>query len=213
MDGALARTTSTFGAGHTLEFAATFSGNAHQHGGLGEDFNNGVWAKFSTFGGGGLYARTANGLGSIDTFIPGTWTGASHVFRIERQPTVVNYFIDGVQVASHVMGIANPLRLAFSDFTTGGGSVRVEWVRLKPYVTPGTFTSRIFDAGTVVTWDNMDWSLTTPTGTTIALSVPWAIRRFQTGRGPTGCRERNRGRRWAAPPVICSIGQFLPPRI
>jgi VCBS repeat-containing protein len=40
-----------------------------------------------------------------------------------------------------------------------------------PYQSSGSFDSRIFDAGSTVSWDTLDWQAQTPTGTTLAMSV------------------------------------------
>ena len=87
VDGAAVGRRSTFAAGRTLEFAATFSGAAHQHVGFGVDFNSQPWAMFSTAGGGGLFART-NGT---STQIAGNWLGSPHRFRIEWTSTGATY--------------------------------------------------------------------------------------------------------------------------
>ena len=166
--------TSTFAAGRTLEFAATFSGAAHQHVGFGVDFNSQPWAMFSTAGGGGLFART-NGT---STQIAGNWFGSPHLFRIEWTTTGATYFIDGQQVASQAVGIATPMRPLVSDFDLGGGNIVLNWLRMSPYSATGTFTSRVLDAGAVAAWGAATWNADVPTGTALGMSV-------RTGNSPT----------------------------
>src|SRR5262249_38289991 len=48
VDGALAGTSALFGRGRSLEFVATFTGDAFQHAGLGTDLSAAPWAIFST---------------------------------------------------------------------------------------------------------------------------------------------------------------------
>ena len=170
VDGAAAHTVANFAPAHRLEFVGTFSGNAHQHGGFA-DFVTNKWAMFSTFTGDGLYARTTGAPGNADTLIPGNWFGAPHLFRIEWNASNVVYSIDGVPVASHDIVVGSNLAPTFSDFNAGAGSVVVDWVRLGPYGTSGTFSSRVFDAGAAVTWDSALWNATTPSGTNVAISV------------------------------------------
>ena len=49
-------------AGQSIEFVATFSNDLYEHAGFGITFNETPWAMFSTAGGGGLYARTNDGV-------------------------------------------------------------------------------------------------------------------------------------------------------
>src|SRR5205814_9998016 len=98
LNGAAVSSTATYGPGASLQFVTTFSGDAWQHVGL---MGSSSFALFSTFGGGSLYARTSGPGGATDSPLAGNWLGASHLFRIDWNSGSVNYFIDGVQVASH----------------------------------------------------------------------------------------------------------------
>jgi hypothetical protein len=164
--------------GTSLEFVATFSGQANQHIGFGggnhapptEIYNTPIWAMFSTQAGGVLRART-NGPAAVDVTIPGSWLGAPHLFRIDWGAGTVDFFIDGALVHSQSVVIAGPMRPAASDLNFGGGTVTVDWMRLTPHVTPGAFTSRVHDAGGPATWDEMTWTATVPAGTGLSLFV------------------------------------------
>src|SRR5262249_5024250 len=105
VDGARAGTTALYGPGRSLEFVATFSGDAYEHVGFGVDYNSSPWAMFSTGTGGALYARTS-GATATDTVIPGSWLGSPHRFRIDWTATGVTYWIDGNQVATHPIAIS-----------------------------------------------------------------------------------------------------------
>jgi hypothetical protein len=180
IDGALLATGTYFGAGRALEFVATFNGSApFQHIGLGTDLNSAPWAIFSTgFLGGTLYARTNSGGGQIDTPIAGNWLGAPHRYRIEWTTTSVIYSIDGTQVAAHNLTLSGNLRPILSDASPGSGNLRADWLRLSPYASSGTFTSRVFDSGGAATWGTVAWSDEVPSGTSLVLSV-------RTGNTPT----------------------------
>jgi methionine-rich copper-binding protein CopC len=173
LDGDMAGTSAlyTLGQGRSLEFMANFSGDAFQHIGLGTTLNGAPWAIFSTGSGGGLYARTNSGASSTDTLIPGNWLGALHDFRIDWTPTSVVYWIDGTQVASHSIAITTSMRPLADDNSVGGGIVTVDWMRLTPYASSGTYLSRIFDAGSAVTWTDAQWASVVPTGASLAVSV------------------------------------------
>ncbi len=162
----------TRGTGRVVEFAATFSGDNEQHAGWGNTFTSAPWAIFSSRVGGGLYVRTAvNSFTEIDTLIPGEWFGASHVFRIEWLPNNVIYWIDGVQVASHALNITANMRPVFQDTLWEGTTLNVDWVRMTPHTTPGTFTSRVLDAGASRAWTTATWEAGLPTGTAVTVSV------------------------------------------
>src|SRR5262245_8343525 len=114
--GARAATDGFYGPGRAIEFSATFSGAPYEHLGLGVTFNEPLWAIFSSGPGDALYARTNNGVGAVDTPIPGAWFGAPHRFRIEWTATSVTYAVDGVVVAAHTGAIADSMRPIASDF-------------------------------------------------------------------------------------------------
>jgi hypothetical protein len=173
LDGVRAGTTGLYsvGQGRSLEFTATFSGDAYQHAGFGVDFNSAPWATFSTGSGGALYARTSSGSSSIDTLLSGNWLGSPHDFRIDWLPTVVNYWIDGTLVATHNVAITANMRPLADDNNVGGGTLSVDWMRLTPYSSSGSYLSRVFDAGQVATWLDAQWAATLPSGASLAVSV------------------------------------------
>ena len=82
----------------------------------------------------------------------------------------MNYSIDGVLVASHAVPIGSLMRpIAASDFNPVGGNIVVNWIRLTPYSTTGSFVSRVFDAQSAVDWATITWQSLTPSGTSIAI--------------------------------------------
>jgi uncharacterized membrane protein len=179
--GAHVGTSATFARGRSLEFVATFSGNAYQGVGFGIDFNSAPWAMFSTNVGGALYAQTnttATGT-STDTLLPGNWIGAPHRFRIDWNQNSVVYWIDGTQVIGHAITLTDVMRPLVSDYNGGGGKVTVDWLRMTPYAASATFTSRVMVAPSAVSWGTVLWtSDTSGAGTSLAISV-------RTGNTPT----------------------------
>jgi hypothetical protein len=192
LDGAQAQTTSGIAAGQSLQFTATFGGAPEQHVGLASNLTNGPWAIFSTgAAGNALYARTfVNGV-ATDTLLSGSFlVGAPHQFRIDWTTTSIKYWIDGVLAVSHAATIAVPMSLVASDGTYGtgniieviqtdegtttitvGSNINVNWMRVAPYGTFGTYTSQIVDAGTQVTWGSLVSSSAAPASTSLALAV------------------------------------------
>ncbi len=164
LDGALLGSDPLYTPGQSIEFSATFSTDTWEHAGfavtLGE---NTPWAIFSTASGGGLYARSNDGIVPTDTLIPGSWLGTPHRYRIDWTSSAVTFFIDGTQVANHAKAIAANMRPVFSDLNVGGGTLNVDWVRLAPYASTGTFTSRVLDAGSEIVWSLAEWTAQVPT--------------------------------------------------
>ncbi len=63
------------------------------------------------------------------------------------------------------------LRPAASDSNTSG-SLSVDWMRMTPYASPGTFLSRIHDAGSpAANWGTLSYVADVPSGTTLGLEV------------------------------------------
>ena len=170
VDGALLATDSFFGPGRALEFSAAIDGEAFQHAGLGTDLNDVPWALISSFGGNaGLFARTHNGT-ATDTPI-GASTGQMHRYRIEWTASGLAYYADGSLVATHPTTIGADMRPVVSDIFVNTSTVRVDWLRLSPYASSGTFTSRVLGDGSQGEWGNLSADLVTPAGTSVALSV------------------------------------------
>ena len=158
--GAMASTEATFAPGRSLEFVATFGLAAFQHVGFSDNFQN-RWAMFSTKESttGQLYTRTREGgveqVKAIGT--PGQYTGSPHRYRIQWEAGQVLYFIDGNLVQTDIAVLASGLNAGASDYNSVGPELSVDWLHVSPYSTPGTFTSRVFDAGQAVNWGAITW--------------------------------------------------------
>ncbi|HEY6865850.1 MAG TPA: FlgD immunoglobulin-like domain containing protein, partial [Candidatus Eisenbacteria bacterium] len=57
------------------------------------------------------------------------------------------------------------------DYFYDATSLTVDWMRMTPYVTTGTFTSRVFDALASTDWGVASWSADLPAGASAAMSV------------------------------------------
>lgn len=173
VDGARASTNATFGEGHSLDCVATFGAETFQHVGFSDNFaSDNMWAIFSTYNTTNqIFARTNDGSSAINTPITGSFIGSSHRYRIDWGPSDVTFLIDGNLVATHNVTFGAAMRPIASDFTTGAPDLSVDWVHLSPYASPGTFFSRVFDAGEPVGWDALSWHAVMPASTTLTLSV------------------------------------------
>jgi hypothetical protein len=164
---ALAGSSTLLDPGHSLDFVATFQGFANEHVGFATDLNDFPFAIFSIpwFAPGTLYARTNGEV----TALPGVALGVPHAFRIEWSATAVNYYVDGALVAQHG-GNAAQLRPVASTASTDS-LLRVDSMLMTPYTSPGTFTSRVFDAFSISAWGAATWDTTTLAGTSVVVRV------------------------------------------
>jgi LPXTG-site transpeptidase (sortase) family protein len=160
--------TSDFGPGHSLEFVATFGADDYQLAGFVGNINwNDYWAAFGTAGSTNQVNITLSG----GTIVPiGNLVGAPHRYRIDRVGDVFTFYVDGVQVGSPA-GYTPPgvgsMRVGVIDDEYDGNPLRVDWVRVAPYASPCTFTSRVFDAGLSADWLSLTWTGNAPTDTTV----------------------------------------------
>jgi len=172
--------------GMALEFTATFTGDPYQHSGLGQTLESSFepMALFSTSwtdanggfqSGSNLGVRTydgSSGNGETRTTLGTTLLNAPHRYRIEWLPAEIVYSVDGAEVARHAVSITAPMRpVAASDFNAFSGRVVVDWVRHTPYVSAGSFISRVFDGTTGINWENISWVADTPAGTSVVISI------------------------------------------
>ena len=149
VDGARVFSTNIFYTpGRALEFYGTFGAQAYQHMGFGQSFATveyESWAMFSTLGTtNSLYARTNNNGVTVDALIPGSWIGLTSPVpdRMEGLSACFSTLTVDL-VNTQIVSIPTGMRPGFSDYTMGGPSVQVSWMRVTPYAATGTFTSRI----------------------------------------------------------------------
>jgi hypothetical protein len=163
--------------GRSLEFVATFTGDAFQHAGLAVSLASGSeqWAIFSTLQGGSLHVRTNNGQqgGSSDVFLGSSFMGQPHRYRIDwHADGSVSYYIDDIHRHTSPILLSGPMRpVAASDFNALGGAIFVDWIRLSPYAGAATFHSRVFDAQETVAWNSIVWSARTNASSTVEIAV------------------------------------------
>ena len=150
-----------------------------------------------------FFARTNSGFGSFDTALDVGLLGSPHRYRIDWTASSVTYSVDGLQVASHAAGIAGPMRpIAASDLNAFGGNIVVNWIRMSPYAPSAYFLSRVFDAAGQVNWHSVYWTGTTPSGTSLAISV-------RTGNTPTPDGSWTAFQPIAAPGAFSALSQYI----
>ncbi len=156
VDGARINTAALYGPGRSVEFVATFGAANNQHAGFAVDFNAPPWAMFSTMGSTDtLFARTSAG-GDISLGVG--YVGAPHRYRVDWGAGSITFFIDGTLVSTHGVAMGASMRPIASDFIVGGAAISLNWMRMTPYAASGSFTSRVFDAGTTVDWGAATWA-------------------------------------------------------
>ena len=188
IDGADFGTTATYGPGTSVEAMATFGGATFQHVGFGSSYQGttgDTWAMISTgSSGGSLFARTWNGVGAwtteTSTPIPNSaaMLGTPHRFQVDWKSESIDYYVDGVLVATHNIAISNPMHVMPSDSTIGDATVTLNWLHVTPYASSGTFLSRVFDLTGTVTSGTIAWDAEVPSNTILELNI-------RTGNTPT----------------------------
>jgi hypothetical protein len=146
LNGSRVGTSDVYAGPRTLEFVATFTSSAWQHVGFAsKDFTgHGNWIIFSTYTGGRLLARTGTGARNIHTSLGSGPLWEPHVYRIEWTATATRFYIDGVLVATHLVSFGPTARVLASDYSSGGGTLRVDEVWLTPDTAPGCGTPQAF---------------------------------------------------------------------
>jgi len=123
-----------------------------------------------------LIVRARDGDGPMaDVDIPDPDKTRFHVFRIEWEPEVTRYYIDGALQATILSSTQVVTSWVFLYHQTpsfyGSTPTDIDWVRAGQYVGSGTYTSCPQDVGQKVRWDTLAWDATVPSTTTLAFRV------------------------------------------
>ncbi|HET7897932.1 MAG TPA: fibronectin type III domain-containing protein, partial [Flavisolibacter sp.] len=116
-----------------------------------------------------LYARASNNT-SVSL---GNILGSPHRYLIKWNASNFEFYVDGstTPVATINFTVNQNMYLQISDLSNTDGTLAVDWLRVKPYASAGSFTSRIFDYGSATDWGLISWTATQPAGTGITVSV------------------------------------------
>ena len=182
VDGAMARGTTTYAPGSSLEFTATFAAydgtgnNKHEHIGFAsstDPLNVAPWAIFSTgWTGATLQARVWAGGPFMDVPLPGSYLGVSHRYRIDWNADGFDFLVDGAPVHHEPTTIASPMVVAASDLHPNTAKLALDWARVAPYNASGSYESPILDAGADgSSWHEIVWHATTPAATALGIRV------------------------------------------
>ena len=140
-------TNSSFGPGASLEFVATYNLAVFQNIGFSIDqpFNGAPWITIgqAKFADGNLYARFSDGttinLGS-------NLLGSPHQYRIQWNANNFTFYVDGNSTPAATINatLTSAMYVQISDVQSNDGSLSVDWIRISPFVSSGTYTSRVF---------------------------------------------------------------------
>ena len=137
-----------------LEFTATFRPVNNQAVGFGNDLSDYPYAVFTTGGSGEPFIdvrderreprrrRSTRRCPNVSLERP-----APLPDRVDADARS-SYYVDGALVATHAMrDRPGQMRPVISDYGLFGAAMKVDWLRMSPYATTGTFTSRVLDSG------------------------------------------------------------------
>ncbi|MBL7741152.1 MAG: DUF4082 domain-containing protein, partial [Chitinophagaceae bacterium] len=169
VSGARAFSANSYGPGTMLDFIATFNLGSFQMAGYTNDqaFDSGPWVMIGQGSAdGNLYLRSSQ---SDNINLGSGLLGAPHRYIIKWNANNFEVYIDGntTPAATLSMTVASNMYIQISDFPAAEGALSVSRARIIPYASSGTFTSRVFDAGTVKPWGAMIWNSSIPSGTTL----------------------------------------------
>jgi phosphodiesterase/alkaline phosphatase D-like protein len=170
VDGGHTYTETSFGPGRSLEFVATYRAGNYQNIGFSADgaFSS-PWVVIGMGGAtDGVYARTHAGT---ETRLSTTTLGSPHLYRIDWNAGNFVFYVDGNQLTTVTLNVTSNMVVQVSDLNVGGNALSLDWVRVGPYPSPGTFTSRVFDHAGPTDWSTMTWNASTPANTGVSVSV------------------------------------------
>lgn len=149
----------TLNGGGSLEAEVSFSGYPDQWVGLVADCGLSKSITFSIDSSRKLNAVNTVGDNKIVTPIPGNWFDAPHRFRIDWDPGLTLFGVDGRTIAEHRIQLHEPLCPTIANLGAGP-ALHVSWLRTSNFALSGTFTSIVHDMGTSSFWGHA--TLTSP---------------------------------------------------
>jgi hypothetical protein len=102
-----------------------------------------------------------------------TW----HVIEIAWEENQIRFAIDGTLQSTQNVSIPGPLYifLSVADSTPAEAAVRADWISIEGYSTddnrPGRYTSTVYDAGWLTTWESLSWAGSQPPGTSVSFEA------------------------------------------
>ena len=116
----------------------------------------------------GVYARTNTGYNIL---LSTSLLNSYHRYKINWNTSNFTIYVDGTLSATIPVTINSSMYFHASDSLSNTTSLSTDWVRISPYATNSTFTSRVIDAGSTTYWKYASWNSILPAGTSITISV------------------------------------------
>ena len=192
VNGWWARATLLGAAPRAVEFVGTFSGDTFQNAGLGQtlEFGNETWAMFGIAGTAGMLNARINAAGTIIDFAAGGWIPRCPAPLSDRVGRQQRALPGGWRAGAYVYGtLSGTMRPIASDFGAGGGALAIDWMRMSPYPAAGSFTSRVFDAGSTVGWQQLTADELHPVNTSVGFEVRSGNVACPMAAGAASCRS------------------------
>ena len=166
--------TASYGPGTSIEFVATFTAGNFQNVGFSADGNfNSPWVTIGRRdqAGTGLYARSE--LNGTELLLGNDLLNSPHLYKIVWNATNFQFYVDGILLQTWTQTISTQMILQVSDyfFETVGPILSVDCMRVIPYVSTGTFTSRVYDGLYPKNWGVISWNSDVPAETSLSVSV------------------------------------------
>ena len=166
---------SSFPPGSSIEFEAIYNSGVFQNVGFSLDqaFNDPPWVTIGQgfAADGNLYARAS--FDNTQISLGSGLLGSPHLFKIKWNATNFEFYVDNSPTPNATINfpVTNNLYIQISDVQNFDGALSVKWIRVSPYASSGSFTSQIFDAGEIKTWNDVNWNAQLPTGTSLNINL------------------------------------------
>ncbi|NJN99687.1 MAG: family 16 glycosylhydrolase, partial [Anaerolineales bacterium] len=119
-----------------------------------------------------VYGWSSSGGSEQITELTGIDPFVFHDYRIVWGTNSIEYWVDGVLVATQNRTISAAMNVHLTNWTgTGSNTLAAEWLRVADYPASGEFSSCTLDAGQSVSWTNVNWLSNAPSGTGLQAEV------------------------------------------
>jgi len=186
-------------SGVPIQGLVSFGATPYQHFGLATSLNavaGNYWAIFSTASTTNTLFARVNVNGATQDVSLGALPAGFHDYVIKPVAGGFQFLVDGVlkTTVSATFPNGTALKIILSDYL-GQAPLQADWLMIPTYVTTGTFTSAVFDAGRVASWGAANWNATAPAGTTVVVETS----------------SSNDGTNWAAWSAVSNGGTVASP--
>jgi hypothetical protein len=162
--------------GLPFESLADFGASQYQDIGLAtslQAYAGNFWAVFGTDATTNTLFARVNVNGTTQDINLGALPSGYHDYKIQPVASGFQFLVDGAlkTTVSATFPQGTALKATLYDAFGNSQPLQVDWVMLGTPPASGTFTSRVFNAGASNAWQNVSWTASTPTGTSVNLAV------------------------------------------